>query len=101
DVILRPITLLSEDRFNCAAAFEDENNFVGAAVLVVLELAVRFLGTRPPRRHVLIKKNRNAAAIKIAAPRDVRRAQMMMTQWTVRRFLQFFAFQKFHAAHPR
>jgi len=50
DVILRAITLLSENRFNCAAAFEDKDDLIGAAVLIILELAVRFFrGARAMR----------------------------------------------------
>src|SRR5207245_6716736 len=93
DVILRAITLLSEDRFNCTAAFKDKDDLIGAAVLIILELAVRFFGARAPCSHVLIEKNRNAAAVKIALARNVRRAQMMMSQRAISRFLQFLALQ--------
>src|SRR2546423_14327576 len=101
DVILRAITLLSENRFNCTAAFEDKDDLVGAAVLIILELAVRFFRARAPCGHVLIEKNWNAPAVEIALSRNVRRAQMMMAQRAVGRFLQFLALQQLDAAHAR
>src|SRR5258707_14427079 len=101
DVILRAITLLSENRFNCTAAFKDKDDLIGAAVLIILELAVRFFGARAPCGHVLIEKNRNAAAVEIALSRNVRRAQMMMSQRAIGRFLQFLALQQLDAAHAR
>jgi hypothetical protein len=93
--------LFSEHGLDRSAALEDKYDLVGAAILIVLEFAVRFFGTRAPRRHVLIEENRNATAVEIALPRDIRGAQMVMAQRTVGCFLQLLAFQQVDAAHAR
>ncbi len=72
-----------------------------AAVLVVLVFAVGFLRPAAVRGHVLIEKNRDTPGVNVAAPRNVRRLQMMMTKRAVGDFLQLFAFQKFNAANAR
>ena len=56
DVIFGAITLLSENRFNRAAAFEDEDDLIGAAVFVILKLVRRPFPVGTPRRHVLIEQ---------------------------------------------
>src|SRR5207248_1730580 len=99
NVIFRAITLFAEDRLERAAPFEDEDDFVGTAVLVIFELTVRLLRPRAPRCHVLVEQNRDAPAVEIAATRNVRGLQMVMTQRTVRCFLQLFTFQEFDAPH--
>src|SRR5438552_7364164 len=99
NVIFGAVALLSEYGLERAAAFEDKDNFVGAAVLIILELAVRFLRPRSPRGHVLIKQNRNPSGVDIAAARNLRRLQMMMPERAVGDFLELLAFQKFDAAN--
>src|SRR5207253_2770122 len=101
DVIFRAIPLLTENGLDRPTAFEDENDFVGAAVFIILELSVFLLGAAAPRGHVLIEENRHAATIEIAATGEVRRAQMMMPQRAVGRFLQLLAFEELDTAHPR
>ena len=101
NIVFRAISLFSENRFECSAAFKDENNLIGAAIAIILVLTVSFLRTRPICSHVLIKENRNASGIEIAAPRNVRGFQMVMTKGAVGDFLELFAFQELHVAHPR
>src|SRR6266480_1088022 len=100
NVIFGTVALFPEYGLERASALEHKDNLVSAAILIILELAVRFLRTRPPRGHVLIEKNRDTTAIKIAASRNVCRAQMMMTQRAIACFLQLLAFQELDAAYP-
>src|SRR5207245_10449160 len=43
DVIFGPITLFPENTLQCSAAFKNEDDLIGAAVLVVLVFALGFL----------------------------------------------------------
>ncbi len=42
NVVFRAITQLAENRLERAAAMKDEDDFIGAAVLIILEFTVRF-----------------------------------------------------------
>src|SRR5207248_8954126 len=94
DVILRAITLFAENRLERAATFEDENDFVGTAILIIFEFSVQLLRPRPPRRHILVEQNRDAPAVEIAATRNIRGLYMLIKQLTDRCLLQLFTFQE-------
>jgi len=72
-----------------------------AAILVILEFIVGFCGLGAIRRNVLIEQHRNAAGVKIAAARDVRCLEMMMTQRTVGNFFWRPMFNQFDITNPR
>src|SRR5262249_4082149 len=91
----------AENGFDRAAAFENENNLIGATIPVILVLAVGFFRPATPRRHVLVEQNRHAAAVEIAAAGDVRGFQVMMAERTLGGFPELLAFQQLHAAYAR
>src|SRR5919204_4658651 len=101
NVILGAIALLAENALERAAAFENEDDLVGAAVLVIFVLAVRFFRSRSPRGHVLVEKNRNSTGVEIAFARNARGLEMMMTERTVGDFLQLLALEQLHIANAR
>src|SRR5207245_10281258 len=82
-VLFSMVTVCPKDGLERSAAFENENDLIGAAVLIILELAVRFLRPAPICCHVLIEKNRYPSGIDVAFARDLRGFQMMMAQRTV------------------
>src|ERR1044071_5377603 len=83
DVVFGAITLLAENRFERATTFEDEDDLIGAAVLVILVLAVGIFRASPPGSHVLVEQNRDAARVEIALAGNVRGLQMVMAQRTI------------------
>src|SRR4029077_9171450 len=72
-----------------------------ATVFVILELVVGFRRFRAVGGHVLIEEHRDAAGVEIAATRDSRRRQMMMTQRTIGDFLRLPMFDQLDVAHAR
>src|SRR3954453_17874690 len=82
DIVFGPVAKLTKNRFECATAFKDKNDLIGAAILVILEVTVSFFRERPISHHVLIKENGNTTAIEIATPGNGRRFEMMMAKRT-------------------
>ena len=78
---------------------KDKDDLVRATVFIILEFVVRLRRPGAIRGHVLIEQHRDAAGVKIAAARNVRRLQMMMPQRTVGNFLRFPMFDQLHIAH--
>src|SRR5262245_15540113 len=83
DVIFSAISLFTENGLECAAAFEYEDDLVGATVAIVLKFVVSLFRARAIRDHVLIKQNRNPAGVEISSARNLGRFQMMMPKRTV------------------
>ena len=100
-VILGAIPLFTENGFECAAAFENKDDLISAAVAVVFKFVVSLRRSCAIRGHVLIKQNRNATCVEIAFARNIRRFQMMMPQRAVSDFLQLLAFEELYIAHAR
>jgi hypothetical protein len=88
DVVLRAITELAENGLERSPSFEDKDHFVRAAILIVLKFAVGLLRPRPIGGHVFVEEHRDATGVEIAAPRNVRRLDVMMAQRTVRDLLR-------------
>src|SRR4029453_8194410 len=88
DVVFGAITELSKNRFHRPAAVKNEENLVGATVLVILEFCVRLPRLRAISGHVFVEKHRDTAGVEIAASRNVRGLKMMMSQRTVGASLQ-------------
>ena len=99
NVIFRAITQLAKNRFQRPAAVENEDHFVRSAVLVILELAVGLLRPGPVGGHVGIEKHRDAAGVKIAAPRNLGCFDMVMAQRTLRDFLRRPVLDQLHLSH--
>ena len=95
DVIFGAIALFTEDGLECAAAFEDEDDLIRAAVFVILELLVCLCRPRAIRDDVLVEQNRDAPGVEIAAARNVRRFEMMMAERTIGDFLQLLHLSSF------
>src|SRR5262249_17294430 len=101
NVIFSSISLFAENGLECAATFEYEDDLVGAAVSIVLKFVVSLFRAPAIRDHVLVKQNRNTTGVEISSARNVGRFQMMMPEWTFRRFFQLLAFQQLYIPHPR
>src|SRR6266498_758031 len=100
DVIFSAIMELSENCFYRSAAMKNEDDLVGAAVLVIFEFVIRLCRLRAISGHVLVEKHRNSAGVEIAASRNVRSFKMMMSQRTVGDFFQLVIFDEFDIAYP-
>ena len=71
---------------------ENENNLIGTAVLKIFEFVVSLRWLCAIRSHVLIEQHRDSAGVEIAAARDIRCFEMIMTQRTISDFFQLVAF---------
>src|SRR2546429_6094375 len=65
DVIFGAVTQFAERALQRSPTLENEDDFVGAAVPVILEFAVGLLGLLPIGNHVLVEEHRDPAGIKI------------------------------------
>src|SRR4029450_3721444 len=94
------ITELSENRFHRPTAVKNEDDLVGATVLVIFEFVIRLCWFRAISGHVFVEKHRDTAGVEIAASWNVRGFKMMMSQRTVGDFLQLVIFNELDVAHP-
>src|SRR5262249_40439896 len=90
-----------ENRLECAATFKYEDDLIGASVAIILKFVVSLFRARTISDHILVKQNWNATRVEISLARNVRRFQMMMSEWALSRFLQLLALQKLHGTDPR
>src|SRR5205814_9270804 len=85
--------------FQRAAAVENKDDFIGASVLIILELAVSLRGSRPVGSHVGVEEHRDAAGVKVAAPWNVSSLDVVVAERALRYFLRRPILDQLHLPH--